>query len=113
MTEPQRADGPRLRTLWRSCAPAGSKGAGLCEGILRSAPRDPAAHQLAATVALRRGRLEDAARSANSSLELRPDHVPTLIVAARAARAAGDIAQARLWLERAGRLAPDRPEPLF
>ena len=85
----------------------------LCDQILRSAPQDPAAHQLAATIALRRGRVDDALRSATSSLELRPDHAPTLIVAARAARAAGDIAQARLWLERAGRLAPDRPEPAF
>ena len=44
---------------------------------------------------------------------LRPDHSPTLIVAARVARAAGDLAQARTWLERAARLAPDRPEPAF
>jgi cytochrome c-type biogenesis protein CcmH/NrfG len=29
------------------------------------------------------------------------------------ARAAGDFAQAILWLQRASRLAPDRPEPAF
>ena len=80
---------------------------------LDSAPQDPAAHQLAATIALRRGRLDEAARWAKSSLALRPDHAPTLIVAARVARAAGDFAQAGIWLERAGRLAPDRPEPAF
>ena len=85
----------------------------LCDGILESAPRDPAAHQLAATIALRRGRLDDAARWANSSLALRPDRSPTAMVAARVARAAGDMARAQLWLERAGRLAPDRPEPAF
>jgi uncharacterized protein HemY len=85
----------------------------LCRRILEAAPQDPAAHQLGATIALRRGRVDDALRSATLSLELRPDHAPTLIVAARAARAAGDIAQARLWLERASRLAPDRPEPAF
>ena len=34
-------------------------------------------------------------------------------MAARAARAAGDTAQARVWLERARYLAPDRPEPAF
>ena len=85
----------------------------LCDRILESAPRDPAAHQLAATIALRRGRLEDAARWASSSLSLRRDHPPTLIVAARVARAAGDFAQARLWSERAARLAPDRPESPF
>ncbi len=77
------------------------------------APQDPAAHQLAATIALRRGRLDDAARWANSSLSLRPDHVPTLVVAARVARAAGNLAQARTWSETAARLAPDRPEAAF
>jgi tetratricopeptide (TPR) repeat protein len=80
---------------------------------LDSAPHDPAAHQLAATIALQRGRFDDAARWVNSSLSLRPDHVPTLIVAARTARAAGDYAQARIWLERARHLASDRPEPAF
>jgi tetratricopeptide (TPR) repeat protein len=44
---------------------------------------------------------------------LRPDHSPTLVVAARVARATGDFAQARMWLERARRSAPDRPEPAF
>jgi tetratricopeptide (TPR) repeat protein len=85
----------------------------LCERILGSAPQDPAAHQLAATIALRRGRLEDAARWASSSLSLRPDHPPTLIVAARVARAAGDFAQARMALERAARVDRDRPEAAF
>jgi len=85
----------------------------LCDRILDSAPQDPAAHQLAATIALQRGRVDDAARWANSSLTLRPDHSPTLIMAARVARAAGDLAQARMLLERAASLAPDRPEPAF
>jgi uncharacterized membrane-anchored protein len=44
---------------------------------------------------------------------LRPDHSPTLVVAARVARAAGDLAQARSWSETAARLAPDRPEAAF
>lgn len=85
----------------------------LCHRILDAAPEDPAAHQLAATIAFRRGRLDDAARSAKSSLSLRPDHLPTLILAARVARAAGDFAQAILWLEHASHLASDRPEPAF
>ena len=55
----------------------------LCERIFNSAPQNPAAQQLAATIALRRGRLGEAARWAKSSLTLRPDHAPTLIVAAR------------------------------
>ena len=85
----------------------------LCDRILNSAPHDPAAHQLAATIALQRGRIDEAERWAKSSLTLRPDHSPTLIIAARAARAAGDLARARMWLERASQLAPDRPEPAF
>jgi tetratricopeptide (TPR) repeat protein len=85
----------------------------LCDRILGAAPQDPAAHQLAATIALRRTRLDDAARWAKSSLASRPDHLPTLILAAQIARAAKDFAQARLWLDRAVRLAPERPEPAF
>jgi tetratricopeptide (TPR) repeat protein len=85
----------------------------LCKRIMESAPHDPAAHQLAATIALMRMRIDDAVRWANSSLILRPDHPPTLILAARAARAAGDNARARTLLERARNLAPDRPEPDF
>ena len=85
----------------------------LCDRILHSAPQDPAAHQLAATIAFRRGRLGGAARWASSSLSLRPDHLPTLIIAARVARASGDFAQARVWLDRASRLDPDRKELAF
>ena len=85
----------------------------LCDRILNSAPHDPAAHQLAATIALQRGRIDEAERWAKSSLTLRPDHSPTLIIAARAARAAGDLARAKMWLERASQLAPDRPEFAF
>ena len=85
----------------------------LSHRILDAAPQDPAAHQLAATIAFRRGRLDDATRSAKSSLSLRPDHSPTLILAARVARAAKDLAQARIWSETAARLAPDRPEAAF
>ena len=46
--------------------------ASVCDRILDAAPQDPAAHQLAATIALRRGRLDEAARWANSSLQPAP-----------------------------------------
>jgi len=85
----------------------------VCDRILDSNPQDPAAHQLAATIALQRGRLDDAMRWASSSLSLRPDHASTLIMAARVARRTGDLAQAKLWSDRAARVAPDRPEPAF
>src|ERR1700735_4273568 len=114
MTEPQESRQSAFeKVLAELRAGRVERAEALCARTLTSAPRDPAAHQLAATIALRRGRLDDAARWANSSLDLRPDHSPTLVVAARVARAAGDIAPARMWLDRAARLAPDRPEPAF
>src|ERR1700735_5218434 len=114
MTEPQESRQSAFeKVLAELRAGRVERAEALCARILTSAPRDPAAHQLAATIALRRGRLEDAARWANSSLSLRPDHSPTLVVAARVARAAGNLAQARTWSETAARLAPDRPEAAF
>jgi tetratricopeptide (TPR) repeat protein len=64
-------------------------------------------------IALQRGRAEDAIRWARSCLALRPDHAPSLVVAGRAARASGDLAQAAKWFARASELSPNRPEPAF
>jgi tetratricopeptide (TPR) repeat protein len=114
MTEPQESRQSAFESaLGELRAGRFEKAEVLCDQILTSAPRDPAAHQLAATIALRRGRLEEAARWAGSSLSLRPEHPPTLILAARVARVAGDFAQAKVWIARAARLAPDRPEAAF
>ena len=85
----------------------------LCEALRASAPREPAAHQLAAAIALQRGQFEDAMRWSRSCLGLRPDHTPALILAGRAARGAGDLAQAAIWFKRASDLSPDRAEPAF
>jgi tetratricopeptide (TPR) repeat protein len=81
--------------------------------LLDVRPEDPAAHLLAATIALRRARYSDAERWPRSCLALHPLHAPAMLVAGRAARALGDIVQARDWFRRASEAAPDRAEPAF
>ncbi len=81
--------------------------------LLRSRPDDFAAHQLAATVAMRRERYSEAERWCRSVLALRPGHAPAMLVAGRAARALGHLERARDWFGRANQAAPDRPEPAF
>jgi tetratricopeptide (TPR) repeat protein len=85
----------------------------IAQRLLRAAPDDPAAHQLAAVIALQRGEFQQAARAAAASLTRRPDHAPTLVVAGRAARSAGDLAGAAVFLARATALAPERPDAAF
>jgi tetratricopeptide (TPR) repeat protein len=81
--------------------------------LLADTPNDPAVLQLAAVVALQRGELEQAARAASASLGRRPDHVPTLIIAGRAARASADLAAAAAFFGRAMALAPKRADAAF
>lgn len=85
----------------------------ICRHLLRGAPTDPALHQLAAAIALQRGAAEDAARWARSSLAGRADHVPTLVIAGRAARACGNSVEALTFLRRAAVLAPSRADAHF
>ncbi len=86
---------------------------GTCRRLLQAAPRDPALHQLAAAIALRRGHAREAARWAGSSLELRADHAPTLLLAGRAARMAGEHREALGFFRRAAGLAPAKAEAAF
>lgn len=81
--------------------------------LLADTPNDPAVHQLAAVIALQRGEIEQAARAASASLARRPDHVPTLIIAGRAARASADLAAAAAFFRRAMALAPERADAAF
>jgi tetratricopeptide (TPR) repeat protein len=81
--------------------------------LLELTPDDPAVLQLAAAVALAMDRGEDASRSARASLARRPDHVPTLVLAGRAARLGGDLAEAVTCLRRAASLEPGRAEAAF
>ncbi|MBS0561504.1 MAG: tetratricopeptide repeat protein [Proteobacteria bacterium] len=78
-----------------------------------AAPGDPAVIQLDAAVALRRNEPARALESARASLRRRPGHPPTLLLAARAAWAAGDENTAMAALREAAKTAPDLPEPAF
>lgn len=85
----------------------------ICRDLLLSAPDHPAAHQLSAAIALERGDGAGAVRGAATSLERRPDHVPTLIIAGRGARSSGNPSLAISFFRRAVELDPDRAEPAF
>jgi tetratricopeptide (TPR) repeat protein len=85
----------------------------IAERLLQNHPDDPSVHQLLAEVALRRGETAQASRSAAASLARRPDHVPTLLLAGRAARATENLAEAIGFLRRATMLAPDRADAAF
>ena len=86
---------------------------GIARRLSADTPNDPAVHQLAAVIALQRGEIEQAARAASASLARRPDHVPTLIIAGRAARASADLAAAAAFFRRAMALAPERADAAF
>jgi tetratricopeptide (TPR) repeat protein len=94
---------------------AGDLGAAdaIARRLLADTPDDPAVHQLAAVIALQRGEIEQAVRAASASLARRPDHVPTLIIAGRAARASADLAAAAAFFRRAMALAPERADAAF
>jgi tetratricopeptide (TPR) repeat protein len=85
----------------------------LARQLFDAAPRDPAVHQLQATIALRRQRFEDAARWARSCLALRPGHPPALVLAGRAAKALGEPAQALDLFRRAAQGVPAKAEAAF
>jgi predicted Zn-dependent protease len=84
-----------------------------CDELRRTRPDDPAVLQLHAVVALRIGNPNLALDSIRRSLAARPGHVPSLVLAARAALAAGVTDQAVPPLQEAVARAPDLPEPAF
>lgn len=84
-----------------------------CRALLRQAPDDPAVLQLDATIALRSGHAARAQASIHRSLRLRPNHVPSLLVAARAAVALGAGHDALPPLRLAVSHAPDLAEAAF
>lgn len=85
----------------------------LCEQAAQSHPPHPAVHQLLAVLDLQQGAAAQALQHAAASLALRPDHLPTLRVAADAARAAGDLRAASATLERLVSLAPAQADGWF
>jgi tetratricopeptide (TPR) repeat protein len=81
--------------------------------LLKAAPSDPAVHLFVAAVAFQRAHYADAIRWARSCLALSPETMPAMMIAGRAAGAAGDLIQAMEWFRRACKISPDRPEPAF
>jgi tetratricopeptide (TPR) repeat protein len=85
----------------------------VCSQLRRARPTDPAVAQLDAIIELRMGRPNEALVSIRRSLALRPGHVPSLILAARAALAAGVPGQAIAPSREAIARAPALAEPAF
>jgi tetratricopeptide (TPR) repeat protein len=85
----------------------------LAEGLIKDAPDDPAAHQLVATVAWQRGDHVETLRWAQSCLALQARHAPALLLAGRAARAAGDPDRALQFFREAAQCAPERADAAF
>jgi len=84
-----------------------------CENLLKFAPDDPAVLQLHGTILLRGKAPGLALEILQRSLVARPGHVPSLILAARAAKAVGALAEASAFLRDAVACAPDLREPAF
>lgn len=85
----------------------------LVRALIKDAPDDPAAHQLVATVAWQRGDPDETLRWARSCLALQAGHTPALLLAGRAARAAGDGDAALKFFREAARCAPERADAAF
>jgi len=85
----------------------------VCEQAQACWPAHPAIHQMLAVLDMQAGRPADAQANASRSLELRPDHVPTLLVLGDAALALRDLPGASQAFERAVVLAPDQDEAWF
>ena len=85
----------------------------MARALIDDAPNDPAAHQLVATVAWQRGDHEETLRWAQSCLALQARHAPALILAGRAARAAGDRDRALRFFREAAQCAPERADAAF
>jgi tetratricopeptide (TPR) repeat protein len=69
--------------------------------------------QLLAWLDLQQGAAAVASQRAQASLALRPDHLPTLLLSADAARRAGDARVAASTLERIVVIAPDQADAWF
>ena len=76
----------------------------LCEHALATCPADAAVLQLLALLRVKAGELERATHSIEASLQLRPDHGPSQLVAGDVARARADL-PAALALHDTGDLA--------
>jgi tetratricopeptide (TPR) repeat protein len=82
----------------------------LCRRAETAYPAQPAVQQMLAVLSLQRGEPQQANGYATASLVLRPNHVPTLVVAGDAARLVGEIGRAVTYYSQAHALQPDRPD---
>lgn len=85
----------------------------MAHALIDETPDDAAAHQLVATVAWQRGDYSKTLHWAQSCLALRPRHQPALLLAGRAARAAGDLGRAVEFFREAAQCAPERADAAF
>lgn len=85
----------------------------LCEHALAAFAPHAAVHQLLALLDLQQGEVARAREHAATSLALRPDHAPTLMLAGDAARAAGAQDEALRAFERVVALLPAHAEAWF
>jgi tetratricopeptide (TPR) repeat protein len=85
----------------------------VCSKLRRARPADPAVAQLDAIIELRMGHPDRALVCIRHSLALRPGHVPSLMLAGRAALAGHAPDQAIAPLREAVARAPDLAEPAF
>ena len=84
-----------------------------CRNILLQAPRYAAAHQLAANLYLSSGQAERAWHHVAIALAVRPDHVPTLLIAVGAACAIGDVTAALRCSQQLITMAPGDVRAVF
>ena len=85
----------------------------LCEALLRQDASHPAVHQLMAVLRAHQGRWQEAQSHVGRSLSGRPDHLPSLELAARIARSTGDTGRARGVLQQIADLQPASPQAWF
>lgn len=85
----------------------------LARALFNDAPDDPTGHQLVATVAWQRGDHSETLRWARSCLALQERHTPALLLAGRAARAAGDLDRALQFFREAAQWSPERADAAF
>ena len=85
----------------------------LCQSLEISHSPHPAVLQLLTLLKLQAGATADAKRHVAASLSLRPDHIPTLMLASEVARAALDLPLAARTLKHVVHLAPEHVSAWF
>lgn len=85
----------------------------VCQALLCRDASHPAVHQLLAVLRAQQGRWQEAQSHVELSLSARPDHLPSLELAARIARSAGDTGRARGVLQQIADLQPASPHAWF